>query len=876
MKSTPFSQRQSRGRLFLGVSLVLCLGHVAAFAPGRGGDSYHHPRRSYYDESPSRPFLQYIPDKDDDIAFAPSHNTQAGFVLKNRSPYDHADEEEERLWRLRQEDRRNRRRRQRQSPRTDSAFDRVRREETRQHTNFSAQRQAVITDNRQYTHRNGMDNSDNERYDDRSSSPTMFSYRGEGRRDVIYEKPRQQTSSSKSSRTNIPTQVEERGSSETRSRQQHSNDVNDNRDPDWVPVSERLDNRNQQYSATSVRPSSSTKREHSPKSFSNKSSARERNNNRRSPAKNPVENNNNKKKKNDQDYKRHRHTPREKVDTWAGSRVPQKAQLPVDQDGKPRTQFTKNDTARNQDHNRKHTGMPATWAGSKVKQKSHLSLDARGKPRTQFLRGGKPDPSEGRSGSSSKNMPETWAGSKVQQGSRIESQVTVKPDESKERPLNPEEAEAERAHIRIEQNKQAAADKKAQEEDEENEDDTTDEKEPFFQQDCTEHAYFNDNHFHDKEPTRRQFRPRGAGGYFNLWTKPNPMEMKEYSAASRQRQPFLQQPNMDPSHNSGRVIREPYREELYYPDNEFDNRPQGSFRHDKDVPRSNYRRPEDSYYYSSVNNKNYNKYGDFNMGEERGPRFWQANGGSSARMSSRGGRFAGNFGDYDGDDEDDYFEGRRPFRRQRFEDDDDDNDMFIPREQPRAYANDFSLGGRNEMRDYARRSQPRGAHFIDRSDEFYPPPASERRPYSNNGPNYRSYNDNRPRYPEERQIANNRVSYSKRKSSCEIDATTKTQRAIPGDGTFVSFPYDESVSTIRLTLWTEDGLPLQAVVDLIQNDSQRVRTIAQVSNDGLQGPFTQLIDVMPNQGGGVLEITNQGPYEFSVNALVEPVQMEIN
>ena len=95
-------------------------------------------------------------------------------------------------------------------------------------------------------------------------------------------------------------------------------------------------------------------------------------------------------------------------------------------------------------------------------------------------------------------------------------------------------------------------------------------------------------------------------------------------------------------------------------------------------------------------------------------------------------------------------------------------------------------------------------------------------------------------------------------------------RTVQGGGSLVTFPFDPSVSQIRLNLST-DGLPMSAKVELLQG-SNNVKTVAELYNDGMNSyePFAAVIDAMPGLGG-IVQITNTGPLEYPIRARIAPL-----
>ena len=89
---------------------------------------------------------------------------------------------------------------------------------------------------------------------------------------------------------------------------------------------------------------------------------------------------------------------------------------------------------------------------------------------------------------------------------------------------------------------------------------------------------------------------------------------------------------------------------------------------------------------------------------------------------------------------------------------------------------------------------------------------------------------------------------------------------IQGEGSIATFPFDESVQSLEVTLWSE-GRPINALIELLQGPGN-VRTVADVYNEGTKGPFTVVVDT-PGPSG-VLQIENTGPMTFPINARVEP------
>ena len=92
-------------------------------------------------------------------------------------------------------------------------------------------------------------------------------------------------------------------------------------------------------------------------------------------------------------------------------------------------------------------------------------------------------------------------------------------------------------------------------------------------------------------------------------------------------------------------------------------------------------------------------------------------------------------------------------------------------------------------------------------------------------------------------------------------------RTIQGMGTIATFPFDMYVESVRVTLWSE-GRPIDAKIELLQGPNN-VKTVGQVYNDGMRGPFS--LDVDTPGAGGVIQIENTGPMEFPINARVEPL-----
>ena len=99
--------------------------------------------------------------------------------------------------------------------------------------------------------------------------------------------------------------------------------------------------------------------------------------------------------------------------------------------------------------------------------------------------------------------------------------------------------------------------------------------------------------------------------------------------------------------------------------------------------------------------------------------------------------------------------------------------------------------------------------------------------------------------------------------------TTATETMIQG-GTVRHFPVDPTASSVRVTLASGGGLPIKALVELLQGPG-RVAQLAEVSNQHGR-PFGA---TFPTPGyGSTLAVRNDGPLEYPFYATVEPVSME--
>ncbi len=97
---------------------------------------------------------------------------------------------------------------------------------------------------------------------------------------------------------------------------------------------------------------------------------------------------------------------------------------------------------------------------------------------------------------------------------------------------------------------------------------------------------------------------------------------------------------------------------------------------------------------------------------------------------------------------------------------------------------------------------------------------------------------------------------------------TPSRRNIVQGGALKTFPLDYSVEAVRVTL-TTDGLPMNAKVEL-WGTSTHNKQIAEIYNDnGQSRPFSAIIDT-PG-GSNTVAITNTGPIEYPIYAVVEPV-----
>ena len=89
-------------------------------------------------------------------------------------------------------------------------------------------------------------------------------------------------------------------------------------------------------------------------------------------------------------------------------------------------------------------------------------------------------------------------------------------------------------------------------------------------------------------------------------------------------------------------------------------------------------------------------------------------------------------------------------------------------------------------------------------------------------------------------------------------------------GTVRHFPVDPAASSVRVTLASGDGLPLRALVELLQGPG-RVAQLAEVSNQHGK-PF---VATFPTPGyGSTIAVRNDGPLEYPFYATVEPVSVE--
>ena len=88
-------------------------------------------------------------------------------------------------------------------------------------------------------------------------------------------------------------------------------------------------------------------------------------------------------------------------------------------------------------------------------------------------------------------------------------------------------------------------------------------------------------------------------------------------------------------------------------------------------------------------------------------------------------------------------------------------------------------------------------------------------------------------------------------------------------GSLRTFTFDASVSCVQVQLVT-DGMPLYALVEILQGPGC-VRQVAEINNqDGLNNPFMANIDLPGNSN--TIVVHNKGPMEFPIKAQLTPVQ----
>jgi len=89
-------------------------------------------------------------------------------------------------------------------------------------------------------------------------------------------------------------------------------------------------------------------------------------------------------------------------------------------------------------------------------------------------------------------------------------------------------------------------------------------------------------------------------------------------------------------------------------------------------------------------------------------------------------------------------------------------------------------------------------------------------------------------------------------------------------GTVRHFTLDPAVSSVRVVLESDGGMPLKALVELLQGPG-RVAQLAQVSNQHGR-PFAA---TLPTPGyGSTVAVRNEGPMEYPFRASVVPASME--
>ena len=87
-------------------------------------------------------------------------------------------------------------------------------------------------------------------------------------------------------------------------------------------------------------------------------------------------------------------------------------------------------------------------------------------------------------------------------------------------------------------------------------------------------------------------------------------------------------------------------------------------------------------------------------------------------------------------------------------------------------------------------------------------------------------------------------------------------------GALRTFPLDYSVEAVKITS-TMDGLPMNAKVEL-WGTSSHIKQVAEIYNDnGQTRPFAAIVDT-PG-GSNTIAIYNEGPMEYPIRAVVEPI-----
>eukprot|EP00957_Ditylum_brightwellii_P203867 15336585-Ditylum_brightwellii.AAC.1 len=97
----------------------------------------------------------------------------------------------------------------------------------------------------------------------------------------------------------------------------------------------------------------------------------------------------------------------------------------------------------------------------------------------------------------------------------------------------------------------------------------------------------------------------------------------------------------------------------------------------------------------------------------------------------------------------------------------------------------------------------------------------------------------------------------------------ESRESIQG-GSKKNFQIDPTVSSARITITSTSGLPIQALIELLQGPN-RVAQLAEIYDQNGE-TFSTVVET-PGYGS-TIEITNQGPMEYPFSASVEPMSYD--